>query len=105
MLSGCTGPPTTDAALLNGPGSVPASIGDQPGKTSGKEGPVLMLLWYVVYPVHLYLIVKNRYIRVNKDKNFTMQFSFLYRLLSIVYTLKMSCFIGLCRKIGLFQTV
>lgn len=84
---------------------MPASIGDQPGKTSGKEGPVLMLLWYVVYPVHLYLIVKNRYIRVNKDKNFTMQFSFLYRLLSIVYTLKMSCFIGLCRKIGLFQTV
>lgn len=84
---------------------MPASIGDQPGKTSGKEGPVLILLWYVVYPVHLYLIVKNRYIRVNKDKNFTMQFSFLYRLLSIVYTLKMSCFIGLCRKIGLFQTV
>lgn len=81
-----------------------ASIGDQPGKTSGKEGPVLILLWYVVYPVHLCLIVKNRYIWVNKDENLTMQFSFLYRLF-IVYTLKMSCFIGLCRKIGLFQTV
>lgn len=84
---------------------MPASIGDQPGKTSGKEGPVLILLWYVVYPVHLYLIVKNRYIWVNKDENLTMQFLFLYTLLSIVYTLKMSCFIGLCRKIGLFQTI
>lgn len=105
MLSGCTGPPTTDTALLHGPGSVPASTGDQPGKTSGKEGPVLILLWYVVYPVHLCLIVKNRYIWVNKDENLTMQFLFLSTLLSIVYTLKMSCFIGLCRKIGLFQTV
>lgn len=84
---------------------MPASIGDQPGKTSGKEGPVLILLWYVVYPVHLCLIVKNRYIWVNKDENLTMQFLFLSTLLSIVYTLKMSCFIGLCRKIGLFQTV
>lgn len=84
---------------------MPASIGDQPGKTSGKEGPVLILLWYVVYPVHLYLIVKNRYIWVNKDENLTMQFLFLSTLLSIVYTLNMSCFIGLCRKIGLFQTV
>lgn len=84
---------------------MPASIGDQPGKTSGKEGPVLILLWYVVYPVHLCLIVKNRYIWVNKDEDLTMQFLFLSTLLSIVYTLKMSCFIGLCRKIGLFQTV
>lgn len=84
---------------------MPASIGDQPGKTNGKEGPVLILLWYVVYPVHLCLIVKNRYIWVNKDENLTMQFLFLSTLLSIVYTLKMSCFIGLCRKIGLFQTV
>lgn len=84
---------------------MPASIGDQPGKTSGKEDPVLILLWYVVYPVHLCLIVKNRYIWVNKDENLTMQFLFLSTLLSIVYTLKMSCFIGLCRKIGLFQTV
>lgn len=84
---------------------MPASIGDQPGKTSGKEGPVLILLWYVVYPVHLCLIVKKRYIWVNKDENLTMQFLFLSTLLSIVYTLKMSCFIGLCRKIGLFQTV
>lgn len=84
---------------------MPASIGDQPGKTSGKEGPVLILLWYVVYSVHLCLIVKNRYIWVNKDENLTMQFLFLSTLLSIVYTLKMSCFIGLCRKIGLFQTV
>lgn len=84
---------------------MPASIGDQPGKTSGKEGPVLILLWYVVYPVHLCLIVKNRYIWVNKDENLTVQFLFLSTLLSIVYTLKMSCFIGLCRKIGLFQTV
>lgn len=84
---------------------MPASIGDQPGKTGGKEGPVLILLWYVVYPVHLCLIVKNRYIWVNKDEDLTMQFLFLSTLLSIVYTLKMSCFIGLCRKIGLFQTV
>lgn len=84
---------------------MPASSGDQPGKTSGKEGPVLILLWYVVYPVHLCLIVKNRYIWVNKDEDLTMQFLFLSTLLSIVYTLKMSCFIGLCRKIGLFQTV
>lgn len=72
---------------------MPASIGDQPGKTSGKEGPVLILLWYVVYPVHLCLIVKNRYIWVNKDENLTMQFSFLYTLLSIVLYILLECLV------------
>lgn len=82
---------------------MPASIGDQPGKTSGKEGPVLILLWYVVYPVHLCLIVKNRYIWVNKDENLTMQFLFLSTLLSIVYTLKCLVLLVFAGKLDYFR--